>query len=147
MLLKEAVITILEKYREYEIILTEETKLLVANDYDNFKDCVERKIAMINDLVAFEQERISHFGQITLNDLLDESKDAKLNEYKSQLVDILKSINEKTEKNQLLMDQINSYKEMFVATLSKEVGGQNSYSKNKKYDQATQTSNILNKRL
>jgi mevalonate kinase len=147
MLLKDTVNIILEKYRRYDDILSEETKLLIANDYSNFKSCVEKKIAMINDLVAFEQERVNQYGEVTLNDLIERSADTELNQKKEELVKVLKSINDKTEKNQILMDQINAYKNMFMSALSKQTGGQNSYSKSKKYDQSSQTANILNKRL
>jgi len=147
MLLKDTVKIILEKYRNYDDILTEETKLLVANDYENFKSCVEKKIAMINDLVAFEQQRVNQYGEVTLSDLIERSSDSELDALKAELVTVLKSINEKTDQNQVLMNQINAYKNMFMSALSKETGGQNSYSKNKKYDQSSQTANILNKRL
>jgi hypothetical protein len=147
MLLKETVITILEKYQLFNYILEEETKLLVANDYANFKVCVEKKIAAINDLVAFEQQIVNQFGEITLNDLIEQSGDSDLDELKKELVTVLKSINDNTEKNQVLMEQINSYKDMFMNALKKESGSQNSYSKDKRYHQSSQTSNILNKKV
>lgn len=147
MLLKETVITILEKYRQFNDILEEETKLLVANDFSQFKNCVEKKIAAINDLVAFEQQRVNEYGEISLNDLIDQSGDPVLSKLKIELIDIVKSVNERNDKNQILMNQINSYKDMFMNALKKETGGQNSYSKNKKYDKSAQTSNILNKRV
>jgi hypothetical protein len=145
--IREVVSELLTRYKAYEELLTKETDALLSNDVSAFKDIVNEKINVLEELTEYEQNRVSVFGQKTLNELLDENGISHNEEEVLSLMNTIENIKELTETTKLLMDQNKRYNSALLEAIKEVSNRGTTYSGDKRPSSKGQSVKLIDKSI
>lgn len=147
MTLLDSVKQLIKYYSDYLALLNEETKTLVDNKIPEFNEVVSKKIELLTSITEYEKKRISFFGEVTLDELISNENDEHLKSLGNELKDIISKVNELTETNKILMDQLYEYSKVMIDALVSTSKESVTYSKEKKYSTNENSINLINKSI